>query len=332
MDRSTATRGALAVAILTLVVALGWVLHDVLGSFAFLGAIQLALVYAFVGLGVYLSFRVLDFPDLTVDGTFPLGGAVAAVIILGDGNPWLATLAAIAAGSIAGLITAFLNVRFKILHLLASILTMIALYSINLRIMGQSNLSVRGHDTIITPFYDHGLADNIVRPLFLLAMVVVVVIALAWFLSSNFGLGMRAVGTNPKMAMAQGIRTDANKYVGMAISNALVGLAGALYVQTALFTDVGLGIGTIVVGLAAVIVGESLFRLRWIWVALVGCVLGSIVYRLALQFALDWDGFCVGSSFCVSLTASDLNLITALLVAAALILPRIRARRIWGGR
>ncbi len=332
MSRSTAFRNAMALLVVFLVVALAWVLFDVLGSFAFYGAIQLALVYAFVGLGVYLSFRVLDFPDLTVDGSFPLGGAVAAVIIIGGGNPWLATLAAVAAGSIAGLITAFLNVRFKILHLLASILTMIALYSINLRIMGQSNLSIRGYDTIITPFYGHGLADNLVRPLFLLVFVIVVVAALAWFLSSNFGLGMRAVGANPKMAMAQGIRTDANKYAGMALSNALVGLAGALYVQTAFFTDVGLGVGTIVVGLAAVIVGESLFRFRWIWVALVGCVVGSIVYRLALQFALDWDGFCVGSSFCIDLTASDLNLITALLVAAALILPRIRTRRLWRRR
>src|SRR5690554_1984059 len=121
MAQTTAIRGALAAVVVILVVALGWLLYRQVGSFAFLGAIQLALVYAFVGLGVYLSFRVLDFPDLTVDGTFPLGGAVAAVIIIGDGNPWLATLAAAGAGAIGGLITAFLNVRFKILHLLASI-------------------------------------------------------------------------------------------------------------------------------------------------------------------------------------------------------------------
>ena len=323
---------ALFVAAVVIVVGLGWYLYDRLGSFAFWGAIQTALVYALVGLGVYLSFRVLDFPDLTVDGSFPLGAAVVAVMLIGGVNPWLATGTAIAAGGLAGLATAMLNVRFGILHLLASILTMIALYSINLRIMGQSNLSIRRQETILTPFYGHGIADNLVRPIFLLVALVIIVILLGLFLRSNFGLGMRAVGANPKMAGAQGIRTGINKYVGMAISNGLVALAGALYAQTVLFADVGLGVGTIVVGLAAVIVGESLLRFRGVWIALIGAVAGSIVYRLALQFALDWDGFCVGESFCVDVTASDLNLITAILVALALILPRIRGRKFWRAR
>lgn len=325
-DSATATLSVLAVVVIG---GLGWLLYDSLGAFAFWGAIQTALIYAFVGLGVYLSFRVLDFPDLTVDGTFPLGAAVAAVLLLGGTNPWLASLAAVAAGALGGLVTAALNVRFKILHLLASILTMIALYSINLRIMGQSNTSIRGTETIFTPFYDHGLANNLVRPAVIAVILVVVILALAWFLTSNFGLAMRAVGTNPKMAEAQGIRVGFNKYVGMAISNGIVAFAGALYVQSYLFADVGLGTGTIVVGLAAVIIGESLFRLPWIWAALLGCAIGSVVYRLALQFALDWDGFCIGESFCLDLNTSDLNLITAVLVALALILPRVRTSRLW---
>lgn len=318
---------ALAVAIAAVVAGLLWFLYNSLGAFAFWGAIQSALIYGFVGLGVYLSFRVLDFPDLTVDGSFPLGGAVAAMLILSGTNPWLACLAAVVAGGASGLVTAFLNVRFKILHLLASILTMIALYSINLRIMGQSNTSLRGGETIFQPFYDGSLANNIVRPAMIAVLLIITVAGLAWFLTSNIGLGMRAVGKNAKMAEAQGVRIGFNKYVGMAISNGLVAFAGALYAQAYLFADVGLGVGTIVVGLAAVIVGESLFRARWIWMALVGCVVGSIVYRLALQFALNWDGFCIGEDFCLELNASDLNLVTAILVALALILPRIRGPR-----
>jgi putative ABC transport system permease protein len=285
-------------------------------SVAFFGAVELGLVYAFVGLGVYLSFRVLDFPDLTVDGSFPLGAAVAAVFILGGVNPWLATLAAMAASACAGLVTAFLNVRFKILHLLASILTMIALFSVNLRVMGRPNVAILIQATVLTPFYGHGLKDYLVRPLFLAVLVVIAVIGLGRFLATDFGLAMRATGANPKMARAQGIATDRYVYVGMGLSNALVGLAGAMFAQTNGFADVTAGIGTIVVGLAAVIVGETLLRFRNIGLALVGCVIGSILYRIAIQLALSSD--------VVGLRPSDLNLATAVLVALALILPRLR--------
>jgi putative ABC transport system permease protein len=285
-------------------------------SVAFFGAVELGLVYAFVGLGVYLSFRVLDFPDLTVDGSFPLGAAVAAVFILGGVNPWLATLAAMAASACAGLVTAFLNVRFKILHLLASILTMIALFSVNLRVMGRPNVAILIQATVLTPFYGHGLKDYLVRPLFLAVLVVIAVIGLGRFLATDFGLAMRATGANPKMARSQGIATDRYVYVGMGLSNALVGLAGAMFAQTNGFADVTAGIGTIVVGLAAVIVGETLLRFRNIGLALVGCVIGSILYRIAIQLALSSD--------VVGLRPSDLNLATAVLVALALILPRLR--------
>ncbi len=287
-----------------------------MSAIAFFGAVELGLVYAFVALGVFLAFRVLDFPDLTVDGTLPLGAGVAAVSILGGINPWVAIAIAAVAGSCAGLVTAVLNQRFKILHLLASILTMIALFSVNLRIMGRPNIAILNQETVFTPFFGHGLRDFQVRPLLLAVLVVIAVILMGRFLNSEFGLAMRATGANPRMARAQGIRTEFQVYVGMALSNALVGVAGALFAQSNGFADVTMGTGTIVVGLAAVIIGETLFRFGGIWVALIGCVLGSIFYRVAIQFALAADF--------LGLKASDLNLVTAVLVGAALILPRLR--------
>jgi putative ABC transport system permease protein len=291
-----------------------------MSTVALLGAAELGLVFALVALGVFISFRILDFPDLTVDGSFPLGAAVAATLILADWNPWAATGIAVLAGAASGIVTATLNVRFKILHLLASILTMIALFSINLRVMGRPNVAILIQDTVLTPFYDLGqtlgLPDALVRPLFVLAVVLIVVALLARFLTSEFGLAMRATGVNARMARAQGVSTDLHIYVGMALSNALVGLAGALFAQTNGFADVTSGIGTIVIGLAAVIVGETVVRSRVIVWMLVGCVVGSILYRIAIQVALNADF--------IGLRASDLNLVTALLVAGALILPRVR--------
>jgi putative tryptophan/tyrosine transport system permease protein len=291
-----------------------------MSAVALLGAAELGLVFALVALGVFISFRILDFPDLTVDGSFPLGAAVAATLILAGWNPWAATGIAVLAGAASGIVTATLNVRFKILHLLASILTMIALFSINLRVMGRPNVAILIQDTVLTPFYDLGqtlgLPDAVVRPLFVLAVVLIVVALLARFLTSEFGLAMRATGVNARMARAQGVSTDLHIYVGMALSNALVGLAGALFAQTNGFADVTSGIGTIVIGLAAVIVGETVVRSRVIVWMLVGCVVGSILYRIAIQVALNADF--------IGLRASDLNLVTALLVAGALILPRIR--------
>lgn len=290
-----------------------------MSQIAFLGAVELGLVYAFVGIGVYLAFRVLDFPDLTVDGSFPLGAAVAGVLIVSGIDPWSASLAAILAGACAGLVTATLNQRFGILHLLASILTMIALFSINLRVMGRPNIALINQPTILSPFYGLGLPDHYVRPLVVLVLVVVAVILVARFLNSDFGLAMRATGVNPRMARAQGVSTGVHIYVGMALANGLVGLAGALFAQTNGFADVTTGIGTIVVGLAAVIVGETLFRPRFVIWALIGCVVGSVLYRIAIQFALSADA--------IGLQASDLNLVTAILVAVALILPRLRRGR-----
>nr|WP_249126822.1 ABC transporter permease [Brucella oryzae] len=277
----------------------------------------MGLVFAFVAIGVYLAFRVLDFPDLTVDGSFPLGAAVTGVLIIAGVNAWLAAAIAMVAGAAAGLVTATLNVRFKILNLLASILTMIALFSVNLRVMGRPNIALINQDTMLTPFFGHGIPEYYVRPLFLFVLVAIAVFVVWRFLESDMGLAMRATGANPRMARAQGVRTDRQIYLGMALSNALVALGGSLFAQTNGFADVTSGVGTIVVGLAAVIIGETLLRSRFILVILIGCVLGSIIYRIAIQLALS-NGDVVG------LQASDLNIATALLVTFALILPRLR--------
>lgn len=287
-----------------------------MSQIALWGAVELGLVYAFVALGVYLAFRVLDFPDLTVDGTFPLGAAVTAVLIMAGVNPWLAAAVSMLAGALAGLVTAALNVRFKILNLLASILTMIALFSVNLRVMGRPNVALLSVDTMLTPFYGNGLRDFMVRPMFLLVLAIVALIVVWRYLESDAGLAMRATGANARMARAQGINTDRQIYLGIALSNALVALGGALFAQTNGFADVTSGVGTIVVGLAAVIIGETLFGTRRILIALIGCVVGSIVYRIAIQLALSSDS--------LGLQASDLNLVTAVLVTFALVLPRLK--------
>lgn len=287
-----------------------------LSQIAFWGAVELGLVFAFVAIGVFLAFRVLDFPDLTVDGSFPLGAAVAAVLITVGINPWLAAVVAMLAGAAAGMVTAFLNVRFRILNLLASILTMIALFSVNLRVMGKPNVALINADTMLSPFFGLGLREVYVRPLFVGVLVVIAVIAVWRFLESDAGLAMRATGANPRMSRAQGIDTSWQVYLGLALSNALVALGGALFAQTNGFADVTSGVGTIVVGLAAVIIGETLFGARGILLALIGCVVGSILYRIAIQLALSTDA--------LGLKASDLNLVTAVLVAVALVLPRLR--------
>ncbi|SHO54954.1 ABC transporter permease [Vibrio quintilis] len=286
-----------------------------MSAFAFFGALEIGLIYGLVALGVYLTFRVLDFPDLSVDGSFPMGAAVAATAIVAGINPWIATCLAIIAGAMTGWVTAFLTVRCGILNLLASILTMIAAFSINIRIMGRPNIALIGEDTILTPF--ESLGDSMyIRPL----VVGVLVLFSAWFvvrlLNSDFGLGLRATGVNARMVAAQGASTAFYTYFGLALSNGFVGFAGALFAQTNSFADVTSGVGTIVVGLAAVILGQTLIPGRRIWVAVLAVILGSVLYRLAVAFAL--------SSGMFGLQASDLNLVTAILVAIALIMPRMK--------
>ncbi|MBD1575497.1 MULTISPECIES: ABC transporter permease [Vibrio] len=287
-----------------------------MSAFAFYGALELGLVYGLVALGVYITFRVLDFPDLTVDGSFPMGAAVAATALVAGVNPWVATGLAFFVGSLSGLVTAFLAVRCGILHLLASILTMLAAFSINIRIMGRPNLSLLGEETIFTPLEAFG-GDLFIRPLAVAVVVVVAGLLVIRLLNSDFGLALRATGVNARMVSAQGASTAFYTYFGLALSNGLVGFAGALLAQTSGFADVTSGAGTIVVGLAAVILGQTLIPSRKIWVAVVAVIVGSVLYRIAIQFALNTGMF--------GMKASDLNLVTALLVAVALVAPKIKS-------
>ena len=286
--------------------------------FSLLGALEIGLVFALVALGVLISFRLLRFPDLTVDGSFPLGGAVCATLISAGYDPFTSTIAATLAGAIAGLITGWLHVRLRIMDLLASILMMIALYSINLRVMGKPNVPLITEPTVFTLLQPEWLSDYVARPVILVFVVIVAKLLLDWFFGTQTGLAMRATGSNGRMARAQGVNTGAMILGGMALSNALVGLAGALFAQTQGGADISMGIGTIVIGLAAVIVGESILPSRKLVMATLAVILGAIVYRFFIALALNSDF--------IGLKAQDLNLVTAVLVTIALVIPMLKRR------
>lgn len=286
--------------------------------FSLFGAFEIGLIFSLVALGVFISFRLLRFPDLTVDGSFPLGGAVAAVCIVNGMDPFLSTLIATLAGAGAGVVTALLNVRLKIMDLLASILMMIALYSINLRIMGRPNIPLIMEPTIFSILQPEWLLDYVARPLLLVLVVLVVKFLLDAYFATRQGLAIRATGSNPRMARAQGINTGAMIILGMALSNGLVALAGALFAQTQGGADISMGIGTIVIGLAAVIVGESILPSRRLFMLTLAVILGAIVYRFFIALALNSDF--------IGLQAQDLNLVTALLVTFALVIPLLKKR------
>lgn len=286
--------------------------------YSLLGALEIGLIFSLVALGVLISFRILNFPDLTVDGSFPLGGAVAATLIAAGHDPFLATACAIVAGAVAGFITGWLNVRLKIMDLLASILMMIALYSINLRVMGAPNVPLISESTVFTMIQPAWLPDYVLRPLALLVVVALAKFGVDWFFSSQYGLALRATGANPRMARAQGIATGRATLAGMALSNALVALAGALFAQTQGGSDISMGIGTIVIGLAAVIIGESVLPARRLVLTTLAAVLGAILYRFFIALALNSDF--------IGLKAQDLNLVTAVLVTIALVLPGTRKK------
>lgn len=274
-------------------------------------AFDLGLIYALMALGVYLTFRILDLPDLTVDGSFTMGGAVAAKLIIAGASPLLATFVAVIAGSIAGLFTGVLHTKGKINGLLAGILTMIALYSVNLRIMGQANVPLLREETLITPLKESGLLGTWVSILALSVVVIVIKLFLDWFLHTEIGLSIQATGDNLDMIRSLGVNTDGTKMVTLSLSNGMVGLSGALVAQYQGFADIGMGIGMILVALASVIVGQVLFGSRTIVVSTLAVVLGSIVYRIVLTVALK-----------VGFNPSDMKLISAVLVILALILPQ----------
>jgi len=270
-----------------------------------LGATELGLLYAFMALGVYITFRILDFPDLTVDGSFTTGGAIAAVMITHGYAPWLATLAALAGGMAAGMCTGLLHTKGKINGLLSGILMMIALYSINLRIMGKPNVSLMGDTTLFSS----------VNPLLVMPFAVLLLkILMDLFLRTDLGLALRATGDNARMIRSFGVNTDNTTILGISLSNGLVALSGALITQYSTFADSSMGIGMIVIGLASVIIGEAIFGTGSVFRATLAVVLGSIVYRIVVALALrvEW------------LDASDLKLITALIVIIALVFPSVQ--------
>ena len=275
------------------------------------------LVYGFVAIGVYITFRVLAFPDLTVDGSFPLGGAVAGVLIISGVNPWLSTLAALFSGLLAGLGTALLNTKLRINALLAGILMMVGLYSINLMIMGRANIPLLREDTIfdqVARFFKTTTSITL-SIVFVLVLVAITLIILNWFLRTEIGLALRATGQNQQMVRGLGGDTDMTTILGVSISNGLVAFSGAIIAQNQGFTDVGMGIGIIVLGLASAIIGEGLFRPKKITALLLAVVGGALVYRLFISIALR-----------IGLPPTNLKLVTALLVIIALAVPYIQKR------
>lgn len=279
-------------------------------------AIDLGLIYGLMALGVYLTFRVLDFADMTVDGAFTTGGALAAMLILRGGDPLAATIAAFGGGLVAGTVTALLNTKGGINPLLAGILTQISLYSINLRIMGKANLPLLRTDTLLSGMRNDGLFATPTSVLVFALVVAAFAAALVWFLTTDTGLAIQATGDNQGMARAQGINTDAMKILGVALANGLVALSGALMAQYQGYADIGMGIGQIVAGLASVIIGQAIFGNRPVWRSVVAVVLGSVIYRMVIQLALM-----------VGFNPNDMKLISAALVVAALLLPKAGAFR-----
>ena len=287
---------------------------------ALFGALESGLIYALVALGVYISFRVLDFPDLTADGSFPLGGAVAGVAIIADVNPWLACIFGMLAGGVAGLVTAWLHVKLGILQLLSSILVMVELYAVNLRIMQAPNLPLLGEPTI----FGELVTDSNgywMRCVVIGGVVIAAKFFLDWFFSTEMGLAMRATGSNLRMSQAQGIATSRSILLGMAISNGLIALAGAIFVQTQGGADISIGVGTIVIGLAAVIICETILPAKkMLWITL-SAIVGAILYKFFIQIALSNDTLRA-----IGFGPQDVNLVTALLVVIALILPKIKSK------
>ncbi len=274
------------------------------------------LLWAVMALGVYLTFRVLDIADLTVEGSFPLGAATAAALMTTGHSVGFAIFMAAVAGMLAGVVTGFLTTRMKIPALLAGILTMIALYSVNLRIMGKANISLLGVDTLFTMVQDK-LDLTSIQTTFLVGLVATLVIGFAmyWFFGTEIGAAIRATGFNRQMIRAQGVNTDMTIILGLLISNALVAVSGALVGQSNGFADVGMGVGTIVIGLASVIIGEVLFGTRSFKNCMISVVLGSVVYRIVIAAVLQ-----------MGMPPNDLKLFTSVLVALALSMPLLKQK------
>ena len=279
-----------------------------------LSTVSQGLLWAIMALGVFLTFRVLDIADLSVEGTFPLGAAVAATLIDAGHSVWFAMLIALIAGCIGGTVTALLTTKLKIPALLSGILTMIGLYCVDLMIMGKANVPLLRAETVFTLTEDLFGVSSVVATLIVgLIATTVVGVIMYWFFGTVLGTAIRATGCNPQMARAQGINTNVMVILGLLISIGLVALSGALVAQSNGFADVGMGTGTIVIGLASVIIGEVLFGTRSYKNWLISVVLGSVVYRAVIAIVLE-----------LGMPPNDLKLFTAVLVAIALSLPLIK--------
>ena len=281
------------------------------------GAASQGVLWGIMTLGLYITYKVLDFADLTVDGSFALGGAVSATLLVNGMNPLLSLLAAFVAGGLSGIVTGLLHTKLKIPGILAGILTMTALYSINIRIMGQANIPLLGIDTLMSNIeVKMSLNRTISSLLSGVIFSTVIIVALYWFFGTELGSSIRATGNNERMVRAQGVNTDTMKIIGLMISNGLVSLSGALVAQSQGYADVGMGTGTIVIGLASIIIGEVIFGKRFaFWYILLSVVLGSIIYRIIIAVVLQ-----------MGLKSTDLKLLTAIVVAAALALPVLKLR------
>lgn len=280
----------------------------------YVGAVSLGLTYAFLALGVYISFRVFEFPDITVDGSITLGAAVCAILLVYGWNPLAAMLIAVIAGMVAGTITALIHTQFKVNGLLSGILVMTALYSINLHVMGRSNVPLLKEKTIITMLeaLKLPLSREVLSLLLFSFLGMIIWLFLNWLFKTDLGTAMRTTGDNPVMISAQGVNVNKMKILGIAISNGLVAFSGALVTQYQGFADVGMGIGMLVFGLASVIIGETIVgKRKMIWI-LFGVIIGSILFRILIAFALS-----------VGLNPVDLKLITAIFVLLAIVIPKL---------
>lgn len=283
---------------------------------ALLGAVSQGILWGIMVLGVYITYKLLDIADLTVDGSFALGGSVCAVLVVAGVDPVIAIIAAMVAGMVAGAVTGFLHTVFEIPAILAGILTQIALWSVNLRIMGKSNTPLLQSDTIFSRMTEMtGLSTNAASIVVGLIAAVLIIAALYWFFGTEIGSALRATGNNEDMIRALGVSTAKTKMIALMLSNALVGLSGGLICQSQKYADIGMGTGAIVIGLAAIVIGEVLGRLTpgkltGFKSRLVSAVAGSAVYFLIRAIVLQ-----------LGMDANDMKLLSAVIVALALCIP-----------
>ena len=282
-----------------------------------LGAVSLGLLWSVMTIGVYITYRILDVADLTVEGSITLGAAVSAQIISTGGNPFLALLISFCAGMAAGLMTGLLHTKLRIPALLSGILTMIALYSVNLQVMGKANVSLLRMETIYTRLGGIlGLEKTVSVIILGGVLALVVVLLLYWFFGTELGSAIRATGNNPRMVRAQGINTDITVILGLMLANGLVALSGSLIAQSQNYADVQMGTGAIVIGLASLIIGEVLFGKRNFLSRLASMIFGAITYRVIIALVLR-----------LGMSPDNLKLFTAITVALALSLPRFKDLR-----